>query len=410
MPTGDGLLVRLHPALGRLTAGQLRAIATAARSCGNGLLDVTRRGNLQIRGLSKRSHRALVEQLAAAQVDLAGQDAPRRTVVSPLAGRDRADHVDAAALAERVEAAVRAVPGLPGKLAVAVDGGGLFPLVELDADIYAVAIDGAAIAVGLAAADGPRWCGTSSPAALPSAIAALLTLFAAAVASGFAPPAMRDAPADLRTALAAAARFAPPTVPSRRPPALRAGILHAPGGGAGVVLALPFGRCDADQLTRIAGWAEQFADGEVRLSPWRGIVFPEVPQQYLTALIALASDAGLITEPGDPRLDVFACPGRPDCASASVMTRRDASRLAAAARPLLRTGASIHVSGCAKGCAYSGSAALTLVGDDGAYRVVVDGRPRDSAAVRLTIEDIERRLASVESRADLASRFSAIKA
>ena len=410
MPTGDGLLVRLHPALGRLTAGQLRAIATAARSCGNGLLDVSRRGNLQIRGLSERSHRALVEQFAAAAlIGPAGQDAPRRTVVSPLAGRDPADLVDVAALAERVEAAVRAVPGLPGKVVVAVDGGGLFPLVELDADIYAVAIDPATIAVGLAAADGPRWCGTSSPAALPPAIAALLTDFAEAVASGFTPPAMRDASADLRAALAAAARLAPPTVPSRRPAAPCAGILRVPGGGAGVALALPFGRCGADQLTRIAGWAEQFADGEVRLSPWRGLVFPAVRQQHLAALMALASGAGLITEPDDPRLGVFACPGRPDCANASVMTRRDASRLAAVARPMLRAGACIHVSGCAKGCAHSGPAALTLVGDHGAYRVVVDGSSHDPAAARLAIDDIEDRLSSVTTCAELASRFSAVK-
>ncbi len=139
MPTGDGLLVRLYPALGRLTTGQLRTIAMAARSCGNGLLDVSSRGNLQIRGISERSHPALVEQLADA-----GLVGPRlrRTIVSPLAGLDPTDQVDAAALAEQVEAALQTIEGLPGKLAIVVDGGGLFPLVELDADIYAVAVSG----------------------------------------------------------------------------------------------------------------------------------------------------------------------------------------------------------------------------------------------------------------------------
>ena len=111
--------------------------------------------------------------------------------------------------------------------------------------------------------------------------------------------------------------------------------------------------------------------------------------------------------PDDPRLAVFACPGQPDCANASVMTRRDAARLAAAARPLLQTGGQIHVSGCAKGCAHPGPAALTLVGDDGAYRVVVEGSPRDPAVGRFSIDDIERRLSSVETRVDLASRFPA---
>jgi precorrin-3B synthase len=407
MLTGDGWLVRLHPPFGRLTSGQLRVIATAARSCGNGLIDVSSRGNLQIRGICERSHPALVEQLAAA--DLVGP-ALRRTMVSPLAGRDPIDHVDAAALAERIEAEVQTVHGLPGKLTIAVDGGGLFPLVELNADIYAVAVDHGSIAIGLAGAEGPRWCGMTSPAVLPSAIAALLADFAEAVARGRSPAAIRDMPADWCMELAAAARLGPPIVPSRRPPAPQAGFVQMPGGGAGVVLALPFGRCDADALTRIAGWAERFGDGEVRLSPWRGIVLPAVRRQDLGTLIALASGAGLITEPDDPRLAVFACPGRPDCANASVMTRRDAARLATAARPLLRTGARIHVSGCAKGCAHPGLAALTLVGDDGAYAAVVEGSPRDPAVARLAIDDIEHRLASVSTRADLATRFSAAEA
>ncbi|WP_432443240.1 hypothetical protein [Methylobacterium aquaticum] len=66
MPTGDGLLVRLHPVAGRLTADQARAAARAAREGGNGLLDVTARGNLQIRGVTEESHGRVVAILAAA--------------------------------------------------------------------------------------------------------------------------------------------------------------------------------------------------------------------------------------------------------------------------------------------------------------------------------------------------------
>ena len=349
---------------------------------------------------------ALVEQLSAA--GLAGSGL-RRTIVSPLAGLDPTDHVDAAALALRVEAALRAVEGLPGKLAIVVDGGGRFPLVELDAEIYAVAVSSSTIAVGLAAGDGPRWCGTTSLSALPAAIAAMLYDFVKAVGSGKS-LAMRDVPADLRARLADVARLAPPIVPTQRPMAPRAGPLQMPGGRASLLLALPFGRCDSDQLTQIASWAERFGGGEVRLSPWRGIVLPEIQRQHLRTLIALASGAGLVIEPADPRLAVFACPGQPDCANASVMTRRDAARLAAAARPLLQTGGQIHVSGCAKGCAHPGPATLTLIGDNGAYRVVVEGTPHDPGVACLPIDDIERRLSSIETQAALLSRFAAARA
>ena len=408
MATGDGLLVRLHPPLGRLDAGQLRVIGTAAQRHGNGRLDISRRGNLQIRGIDEASHPSLVDELAAVGLaDSAGPGGPPRTIVSPLAGRDPADHLDAAVLAQEVEAAIRTVDGLPPKLAVAVDGGGRFPLLELDADICAVAIDHAAVAIGLGAAAGPRWCGTTAPAELPAALAALLSGFASAAASDQSLASMRNLPADLRAMLAAAARLGPPTVPRLRPAAPRAGILQMPHGEAGVVLAAPFGRLDARQLIDVAGWAERFGDGEVRLSPWRGVLFPSVRHERLGAVITLASKAGLIAEPGDPRLFVFACPGRPDCASASVMTRHDASRLAALAGPLLRGRAQLHVSGCAKGCAHRGPAALTLVGDDGAYRIVVGGSSPDPAIARLSIGAIEDRLRSLENPADLASRFAA---
>lgn len=403
MPTGDGLLVRLHAALGRLTAGQLGAIAAAAQSCGNGLIDVSGRGNLQIRGVCEHSYPMLVEALAAAGLaDLA----PRHTVVSPLAGHDSVDHIDAAELALQVEAALRTIERLPAKLAVVVDGGGLFPLLDLDAEIYVVAVSPRTIAIGLAAAEGPRWCGTAPPAELPSALIAMLTGFTEAVSDGKL-SAMRSASSVLRAKLVAAARLGPPAAPSPRPSAPRAGIVRLPDGGAAVVLALPFGRCAADRLRRIAGWAERFGGGEVRLSPWRGVVIPKLRRQYLATLVELASGAGLISDPRDPRLAVFACPGRPECASASVMTRRDAARLAAAARPLLQTGGEIHISGCTKGCAHSGPAALTLVGDKGNYRVIVEGTPHDPGVSRLGIDEIERHLKSVETRADLASRFSA---
>ena len=65
-----------------------------------------------------------------------------------------------------------------------------------------------------------------------------------------------------------------------------------------------------------------------------------------------ARDGGLIVEDNDPLLRIEACPGAPDCARAASMhaaTRAGSATIAAAHG---FTG-SIHVSGCAKGCARS---------------------------------------------------------
>src|SRR4051812_46619262 len=67
MPTGDGLLVRLRPSTPGLTIGQFRDLARAPARHGNGLLEITARGNIQLRGLSPRTMSDL-----AADIDRAG--------------------------------------------------------------------------------------------------------------------------------------------------------------------------------------------------------------------------------------------------------------------------------------------------------------------------------------------------
>jgi precorrin-3B synthase len=55
--------------------------------------------------------------------------------------------------------------------------------------------------------------------------------------------------------------------------------------------------------------------------------------------------------------------------------------IAAALAPLLRWGDTLHVSGCAKSCASSTSACITLVGRDGLFDLVPNGRPGDAPAL-----------------------------
>src|SRR3712207_6697032 len=95
MATGDGLLVRLHPFAGRLSADQAHFIARAAREYGNGHLDITARGNLQIRGVREDTYPALLALLEREGLVEPDGDGPNRlTVLSPLAGRDPLDHCD----------------------------------------------------------------------------------------------------------------------------------------------------------------------------------------------------------------------------------------------------------------------------------------------------------------------------
>ncbi|MGO4704604.1 precorrin-3B synthase [Microvirga sp. 2MCAF38] len=386
MQTGDGLLVRLHPPLGILNAARMRSIAEAARRFGNGLIDVSSRGNLQIRGVTDETHPALVEHLLRAGVpDGTRAESPfRLTITSPLAGIDPTDLIDAHTLAETIEVTCADLLGLPAKTAVVIDGGGAMPLDGIEADLRLVAIAtpyGPRIAIGLM---GAEWIGTVAVEASSETVRDILARYAAIRRDD--PDTirrMRDVAPSLRTNLINAIERDAPVLLRKRSDRQRVGIVSLNEDRA-VLFALPYGRCDADLFARIAGWSEGFGRGEARLSPWRSVALTGLSAARASRVLALAADAGLIVSANDPRLRIAACPGAPACASGTTTTHADAARLAS----LLPEGVSLHVSGCAKGCAHPGPSDVTLVGHEGLYDVVLSGNARDKPVSRVPISDM----------------------
>jgi precorrin-3B synthase len=339
MPTGDGLLVRVKPEFCRLTAGQARLLAHRADMCGNGIIELTGRGNLQIRGLTAASAKVFADAMVAAC--LASADAAierrRNVTVSPLADADPAVAEDTLALAAAIEAMLRkdsALDALPAKFAFAIDGGGALPL-SVGADI-------------VLRADGSRhWVN------------------GAQIEGGL-------------QAVMARVRNCPPTAGDRRAASgAMAGYVGYPGLPLGAfALGLPFGQTDSAQLKSLADLAAAFSDGVLRLSPWRALLLGVVRAADQAALSDAAAGLGVITQPTDRRLSMVACIGADGCASGTVRTRSDAASLAQAGWSA-EGGAVLHVSGCAKGCAHPGPASATLVGEAGSYNLVRGGSAGD---------------------------------
>ena len=63
MKSGDGLLVRIKPNFGQLNSKQLLVLADCLDDFGNGLLDITSRTNLQIRGVKEQNYSNLILKL-----------------------------------------------------------------------------------------------------------------------------------------------------------------------------------------------------------------------------------------------------------------------------------------------------------------------------------------------------------
>jgi precorrin-3B synthase len=465
METGDGWLVRLHPPGAVLTPAQLIRIAGLAAQHGNGLIEISARANLQIRGVALATHPELVATLLAERlVEEHDGDGPQRlTLVAPplpppacggegrgggespgrgsaTAGRARPARppipnpsplksdvsdfsnalamsetsdmaeaggrgqrgalIDAAALADAIEARGRAIRGLPAKCLVIVDDGGPLSLDGFPCDLRAVAVAGGTVAIGLP--DG-RWLGPVDVADAPEPIAELLTAFAARHREN--PDAirrLRDLPPTLLDEMIAATGLPPTIPPAARPEPRRAGRFTTAHGQAALI-GLPFGRSDVVTLERLGDAALRAGVAEIRLSPWRGLAFAGLEPTAVEPLLAIAADLGLIVDPDDPRLSIEACAGKPACLRAQSDAMVDAAALAEAAAPLLATGASIHVSACVKSCAHNGASDLTLVAREGGYDVVVAGTTRDRPLATLDLPAI---LARLRPGQDLFSRVS----
>jgi precorrin-3B synthase len=385
MQSGDGWLARVKPSAGVVTAAAARIIAQAARRHGNGHIDLTTRGNLQVRGLSPRSAELFAQIILAAGLASADPavEAIRNVMASPLGPDDPSAAFDSHALAREIEAmlaAETALQALPAKVCMLVDGGGALPLAGVAADIM-VRAHGEALAVQL---DGSTLVALTARSMLAETVKALALAFLRLSRDRREPP--RRMAALLReigeAAIFAAAGLTPVVMPRDRNVLSRTpiGFVPLPAPAAGCIgVGLPFGRIEADALICLAELSERHGDGTLRATPWRALLLAGIAVTDAHRLAAEVEALGLIADAADPRLSIFACVGAPACKSASVDARGDAARLAAAVPAM--EGRSLHVSGCAKSCAHRGAASLTLVGRDGRYDLIRDGGASDKPAL-----------------------------
>lgn len=162
----DGGICRIRLSGGALQAAQAHAIAHAARQYATGVIELTNRANLQVRGVRAGQEAALIDALLRAGLGpdvrvpdalaAASADDVRNLMISPTAGRDRAALFDTNALAAEILVRVQTEPrfaALSPKFAVLLDGGERLAMLEHPHDVWLAAMDhpdGVRFALGLA--------------------------------------------------------------------------------------------------------------------------------------------------------------------------------------------------------------------------------------------------------------------
>jgi precorrin-3B synthase len=400
MPTGDGLLVRLIP-IGTIALDAFAALCAAARSHGNGIIEVTARGSVQIRGLTSASATHFAAAVAA--LGIAADDGVP-VLTNPLAGIDGQEILDAGAFAADLRRALSAASittRFAAKVSIVIDGGGALSLDELAADVRlrAEALAGSVMLRVGVGGDGATatHVGVVAPAHAVAAVMRLLEIIANRGCDARARDVLAaDGVSPFREALASylAARPAGASDPQgktkdghrrserrgddggRRRDAIGTHVLRH--GSLACGIGLGFGHADSQTLEAMIEAAKDAGASGVRAASGRVLIVIGLTSATVPSFVRAAERLGFIVRADDPRRNVVACAGAPACASAHIAARAMAPSIAAAAAPLVSQGLTVHVSGCAKGCAHPGPAAMTITGTAAGCALIADGRAADS--------------------------------
>jgi precorrin-3B synthase len=381
----DGLLARIRLPGGLIDAGQLRVLARLADELGDGRVELTSRGNVQLRALAADAAEPLTDQLTqAGLLPSLDHDRVRNVLASPLAGLDGG--TDLTAIIRALDAGLCARPrlaDLPGRFLFAVDDG-RGDVAGLGADVVAqVRADGVAVnGLGSGGPDDPDAVVTvmlaCAEAFLDERAAQGGTAWRIADLDGGAERVRAAVAARLRlpaTGLTATAELAATAEPSAAaevsgggrasrggrasggPAGRPVGIVGADGTAA--VLLAPLGRLTAAQLTWLAG---HLRGRPARITPWRSVVLPDLPGA--AGVLRDAARLGFGVDAASPWLRVSACAGRPGCASALADVQADAAGFAARWPDRI-----VHVSGCARHCGRPAATQVDVTATSEGYQV-----------------------------------------
>ncbi|MGU3400734.1 precorrin-3B synthase [Brucellaceae bacterium D45D] len=363
----DGAIARIKLPLGRLTADQALRLADIAAEFAGGAVELSIRSNIQLRAIKPEHWDKVVNALHEARLgtSVPAADDIRNVMVSPTAGIDAGQVLDVSTLARDLLAMLEretAFHALSPKFSFQIDGGENCAMISHPGDVWFSAIKGGRhFAFGLASAPDGSALGKIEAQGLISFVKVLLQLFMARGPAARMKYLFQTIPvAEFMRELASRFAIEPLTDWKRSTPDPFAHLgTRRQADGKSYIGAMPLlGRFDATQLKGIATIARDAKGGEIRLTPWQGILLPHIEADQCDTLISRLHGLGLATAATSPQARLRACTGTAGCASALADTRGDTKRVAA---QLDDDTSAVHLTGCSKSCAALSPLPYTLL-------------------------------------------------
>lgn len=399
-PAADGILSRIRIPGGIISSQQCRAIADIAEQHGGGYVDVTNRGNLQVREIHTGINAEVLKHLQDMGLGSRNPvvDHIRNIMTSPTAGIDPQELIDTRPFVQGWDdyiAAHPALSGLSAKFSVCFDGGGIIRVCDRLNDIAfaAVLVDGNVyfrlfLSVGekgqppsdMRILLPPEEClpilaaladvylvhsNTTSQGRLR-----LLELLNTLGCENYLQEVEQRLPFSvLYTETRKDLTPQPPSLQGKGEqsegkyqhigihPQRQQGLFYL-----GVVL--PLGRLESRQMRGLADLAAKYGSGTLRLTPWQNLLLTDIPQQSIADVQREIAFLGLDTSATNIKGALVACSGTKGCTASATDTKSHALALAEylETRLTLDYPVNIHFSGCEKSCAQHGKSDITLLG------------------------------------------------
>ncbi|MBC7783633.1 MAG: NirA family protein [Burkholderiales bacterium] len=385
-PAQDSFMSRLRFAGGIVQAYQLRGIANLADQFGGGYSDVTTRANLQVRQITPANTVRFLEGI----YDLgilnrgSGADNVRNITASPLAGIDPQELIDTRTLAKELHHLIlnrRELFGLPRKFNIAFDGGGQISALEDTNDIgfsavrindptagepevyFRLTLGGITGHKDFARDTGialkPEECLDASVAILKAFIlhgdrtdrkkARLKYVLDRMGFDGFIQ--------ECEKLLGKPFRRLPLNACEARAPVgkhTHVGVRPQRQDGRSYIgVVLPVGRMTADQMRALAGIADRYGSGHIRLTVWQNLIVPDIRDEDIDTVVHAIEQVGLTTNASSVRGGLVACTGSAGCKFANADTKKHGLEIAdyLESRLELDQPVNIHLTGCPHSCA-----------------------------------------------------------
>ena len=306
----DGAMARIRLPGGMITAAQLATLADVSTRLGSGTLELTARGNVQVRGITDVA--AVGDAIAAAGLlPSATHERVRNIVASPLSGRV-GGNVDVREWVGELDAAICAEPRLA----------------ELGGRFWFSLDDGRADVSGLGADAGVHFLDDGCALLLAGRDTGI-RVAVTDVASTLVGVAMRfleirgkawrvNELDDLRELVPGAELSAESFPPVTKAPV---GWIPQIDGRVALGAAVPLGVLPARVAEYLAA-----VEAPLVITPWRSVLVCDLDEGVADVALRVLAPLGLVFDENSPWLTVSACTGSPGCAHSVADVRADAAQ------------------------------------------------------------------------------------